>query len=69
MLKINELVASGESFNDKKSHTSFYESVEIRALVKETYLEVNRELLSNFINKSTRGESDSTTTKKTWFLW
>nr|DAW71384.1 MAG TPA: hypothetical protein [Caudoviricetes sp.] len=69
MLKINDLISSGESFNMNRNRVSFYESVEIRTLVKESSLEVNKQLLSNFINKSTRGESDSTTTKKTWFLW
>lgn len=60
MLKINELMTSGESFTNKTTRTSFYESVEIRTLVKETYLEMNKGLLSEFINKSARGESDST---------
>lgn len=68
MLKINDLISSGESFNMNRNRISFYESVEIRTLVKESYLEVNRELLSNFINKSTRGESDSTKTTKPGFF-
>ena len=68
MLKINDLISSGESFNKDRSRVSFYESVEIRTLVKESYLEVNRELLSNFINKSNSGESDSTKTTKPGFF-
>ena len=68
MLKINDLISSGESFNMNRNRASFYESVEIRTLVKESSLEVNRELLSNFINKSTRGESDSTKTTKPGFF-
>ena len=61
MLKINELVASGESYGIKKKNkrSSFYESVKLTTGLKLVDLEYNSFLLSDFINSKTAGEAET----------
>ena len=57
MLKINELVASGERYGIKRNkRASFYESVNLTTGLKLVDLEYNSFLLSDFINSRTSGE-------------
>lgn len=59
MLKINELVASGESYGIKRNkRSSFYESVNLTTGLKLADLEYNSFLLSDFINSKAVGEAE-----------
>lgn len=60
MLKINELVASGESYGIKRNRRlSFYESVNLTTGLKLADLEYNSFLLSDFINSKAVGEAET----------
>lgn len=60
MLKINELVASGESYGIKRNkRSSFYESVNLTTGLKLVDLEYNSFLLSDFINSKAAAEAET----------
>lgn len=60
MLKIDQLVASGESYGIKRNRrSSFYESVNLTTGLKLVDLEYNSFLLSDFINSKAAGEAET----------
>ena len=60
MLKIGQLVASGESYGIKRNkRQSFYESVNLTTGLKLVDIEYNSFLLSDFINSKAAGEAET----------